>query len=118
MLIDFTSPSACGAQIPLCLSTIVKLDQSVWCLQGWQLDGKDTWIGATDAASLLRFLGFAATLVDFTSPSACAAQIAARKTLLEAQQSGERKDAAQAKESLHALWASTGSKLFTRLLLL
>jgi hypothetical protein len=88
----------------------------MWCVQGWQLDGKDTWIGATDAASLLRFLGFAATLVDFTSPSASAAQIAARKTLLEAQQAGDRKDGTQAQESLHALWASTGSTLFTCLL--
>jgi D-serine dehydratase len=80
-------------------------------LKGWMLDGKDTWIGATDAASLLRFLGFAATLVDFTSPSACAAQIAARKMLLEAQQTGNGTKHASMQESLHTLWAAAGSAL-------
>ena len=83
-------------------------------VQGWALEGRDTWIGATDGAALLRFLGFEAVLLDFTSPSAVAAQAAARKALLDAQRGGRDgggggASGAARTDTLHGLWAAAGS---------
>ena len=83
-------------------------------LQGWNLEGKDTWIGATDAAAFLRFLGFDAVLVDFSSPEAQSARSEALQVLGQlqaARSAGHAAVAASLENSLHALWVHAGCTL-------
>lgn len=75
--------------------------------QGWHLENRDTWIGATDAAAFLRFLGFDAVLVDFSSPKALAARRQA-KAVLEAAAGKGPAALQQAQLSLHQLWSDAG----------
>lgn len=80
-------------------------------LQGWNLEGKDTWIGATDAAAFLRFLGFDAVLLDFSSPEAQSARTEALQVLGQlqaARSAGQATVAANLESSLHALWVHAG----------
>lgn len=80
-------------------------------LQGWSLAGRDTWIGATDAAAFLRFLGFEAVLVEFSSPEAQRARVEALKALESIQNArvqGKRDEAAKLEAGLHALWVNAG----------
>lgn len=80
-------------------------------MQGWQLAGRDTWIGATDAAAFLRFLGFEAVLVEFSSPEAQRARAAALKSLQNIQAAraqGQEEEAARLEGGLHALWVNAG----------
>lgn len=113
-------------------------------LQGWALAGRDTWIGATDATALLRFFGFDAVLVDFSSPEALALQQRARAQLAAGghaldgaataqqapqqapqQQHGPNAQVAPAgqpappqpqpqQQSLHQLWAAVGGAPHSR----
>lgn len=83
-------------------------------MQGWNLEGKDTWIGATDAAAFLRFLGFDAVLVDFSSPEAQSARSEALQVLGQlqaARSAGQESVAANLESSLHALWVHAGCAL-------
>jgi hypothetical protein len=79
--------------------------------QGWHLAGRDTWIGATDAAAFLRFLGFEAVLVEFSSPEAQRARSEALATLESIQAAriqGRADEAARLERGLHALWVNAG----------
>jgi hypothetical protein len=82
--------------------------------QGWHLEHRDTWIGATDAAAFLRFLGFEAVLVDFSSPASAEARRQAKDILEEIQvahAAGRTDVASTAQQSLHSLWAMAGGVL-------
>lgn len=89
----------------------VSCSNAVWLVQGWNLAGRDTWIGATDAAAFLRFLGFEAVLVEFSSPEAQRARaeaLAALENIQTARTQGLSVEAARLEGGLHALWVNAG----------
>jgi hypothetical protein len=80
-------------------------------VQGWHLDEKDIWIGATDAAAFLRFLGFETVLINFVSSDAIRARQQATETLRllqDAVSKGRTAEAQALKGTLHTLWMNTG----------